>query len=166
MTDCVFCARIEAGQFDYYDYWNVAFRPLNPVTPGHFLVVPRKHIRDALEAPAYLGRAMSFAAKLATDMSLVAANFITSAGAAATRTVWHLHVHVVPRAEGDGLALPWTEQKRGGLRAAVAEDIAKAIEGSVCAPGEQCDRRFCPDCTRYAQCQADAATARRTGGAS
>ncbi len=52
-----------------------------------------------------------------------------------------------------------------GIRAAVAEEIAKAIEGSVCEPGDQCVERFCPDCTRYFQCQADAATARRIGGA-
>lgn len=112
MSDCVFCARIERGQFDYFDDWNVAFQPLNPVTPGHFLVVPRKHVMNAFEGPAQAGRAMSFAAKLATDMDLVAANFITSAGSAATQTVWHLHLHVVPRRDGDGLHLPWTGQKR------------------------------------------------------
>ena len=50
-------------------------------------------------------------------------------------------------------------------RAAVAEEIARAIEQAVCAPGEQCVERFCPDCTRYRQAQADAATARRIGGA-
>jgi DNA-binding transcriptional MerR regulator len=49
--------------------------------------------------------------------------------------------------------------------ASVAEDIARAIEKSVCEPGEQCAERFCPDCTRYRQAQADAATARRIGGA-
>jgi hypothetical protein len=51
------------------------------------------------------------------------------------------------------------------IRAAVAEEIARAIEQAVCAPGEQCVERFCPDCTRYGQAQADAATARRIGGA-
>lgn len=109
---CVFCARIEREQFDYYDHYSVAFQPLNPVTPGHFLVVPRKHVMNAFEGPAQAGRAMSFAAKLATDMDLVAANFITSAGSAATQTVRHLHLHVVPRRDGDGLHLPWTGQKR------------------------------------------------------
>lgn len=51
-----------------------------------------------------------------------------------------------------------------GLRAAVAEEIARAIEQSVCEPGEQCVERFCPDCTRYRQAQADAVMARRMGG--
>jgi hypothetical protein len=52
-----------------------------------------------------------------------------------------------------------------GVRAQVAEEIAAAIEESVCEPGGQCAERFCPDCTRYRQAQADAATARRIGGA-
>jgi len=117
MSDCPFCARIAAGEYDYYDKHSVAFQPLNPVTPGHFLVVPRKHVLNAFEGPAQAGRAMSFAAKLATDMSLVAANFITSAGSAATQTVWHLHLHVVPRRDDDGLHLPWTGQERAEVTA-------------------------------------------------
>lgn len=51
------------------------------------------------------------------------------------------------------------------IRAAVAEEIAKAIERAVCEPGDQCADRFCPDCVKYRQAQADAATARRIGGA-
>lgn len=116
MSDCPFCARIAAGEYDYDDDYSVAFQPLNPVTPGHFLVVPRRHVKSALDSPPrYLGRAMEFAADLAGQMGLTDCNFITSAGAAATQTVFHLHVHVVPRREGDGLALPWTgQQQRGG----------------------------------------------------
>jgi diadenosine tetraphosphate (Ap4A) HIT family hydrolase len=43
VTDCPFCDRVERGEFDYDDRYSVAFRPLHPVTPGHFLVVPRRH---------------------------------------------------------------------------------------------------------------------------
>lgn len=108
--DCVFCKRIARDEFDYWDEWNVAFQPLNPVTPGHFLVVPRTHVSSALASPVHAGHALKFAAFLANQMNLGAANFITSAGAAATQTVPHLHLHIVPRREGDGLALPWTGQ--------------------------------------------------------
>ena len=111
--DCPFCERIERGEYDYDDRFNVAFQPLNPVTPGHFLAVPRKHVASALESPLHAGRAATFGAELAKLMELDAFNIITSAGRAATQTVFHLHVHVVPRREGDGLALPWTGQKRG-----------------------------------------------------
>lgn len=109
---CVFCDRIKRGKYDYEDPNCVAFQPLNQVTPGHFLAVPRTHVVSALTGPVHLGRAMRFAAILANDMGLHACNFIASAGTAATQTVMHLHVHVVPRYEGDGLALPWTDQQR------------------------------------------------------
>jgi histidine triad (HIT) family protein len=110
MTDCVFCERIKREEFDYFDQWSVAFQPLNPVTPGHFLVVPRKHAAHALESPGSAGKALELAGYLANQMGLESANFITSAGRPATQSVFHLHVHVVPRKEGDGLALPWTGQ--------------------------------------------------------
>ena len=110
--DCVFCKRIERGEFDYFDGYNVAFQPLGPVTPGHFLVVPRAHVANAFASPVHAGRALKFAAFLANQMDLGAANFITSAGSAATQTVFHLHVHIVPRRDDDGLHLPWTGQAR------------------------------------------------------
>lgn len=110
--DCPFCGRIERGEYDYSDAHSVAFEPLNPVTPGHFLVVPRMHVSHAFESPAAAGRALKFAGYLANRMGLESANFITSAGLAATQTVFHLHVHLVPRFEDDGLILPWTGQKR------------------------------------------------------
>lgn len=109
-ADCPFCGRIKRGEFDYENDRNVAFQPLNPVTPGHFLVVPRRHVSNALESPSAAGGALRFAGYLANQMDLVAVNFITSAGRFATQTVFHLHVHVVPRSENDGLVLPWTDQ--------------------------------------------------------
>lgn len=108
--DCPFCKRVDAGEFDYEDRYCVAFQPINPVTQGHFLVVPRRHVAHAIDSPLAAGRALGFAASLAGIMELEAANFITSAGSDATQTVFHLHVHVVPRHEGDGLTLPWTGQ--------------------------------------------------------
>lgn len=111
---CPFCQRIREGGYDYFDESGVAFQPLDPVVPGHFLVVPRKHVRDAISGPAEAGRSLVLAARLAKDMGLESANFITSAGTAATQTVMHLHVHVVPRKDGDGLVLPWTGQENPG----------------------------------------------------
>jgi histidine triad (HIT) family protein len=109
---CPFCERFQRGDYDCDDRHCVSFQPLSPVTPGHFLVVPKRHVSHALEAPEYAGWALRFAGQLAVRMGLASANFITSAGADATQTVFHLHVHVVPRREGDGLALPWTGQER------------------------------------------------------
>jgi histidine triad (HIT) family protein len=81
----------------------IAIVPLNPVTPGHLLVIPRQHVPDALTVPEVAALTMQRAAELATG----SCNLITSVGAEATQTVRHLHLHIVPRRAGDGLALPW-----------------------------------------------------------
>jgi histidine triad (HIT) family protein len=85
----------------------VAFTPLNPVTEGHVLVVPKRHVTDALADPVVAGLTFRAAADYArrNDEDV---NLITSAGADATQTVFHLHVHIVPRRADDGLLLPWS----------------------------------------------------------
>lgn len=87
----------------------VAFEPLAPVTPGHLLVVPTIHVPDVGWDTHVTGMVMQGACILAHWMN--SCNVITSKGKAATQSVGHLHVHVVPRRHGDGLALPWTNQK-------------------------------------------------------
>ena len=84
----------------------IAFAPLVPVTKGHLLVVPLRHVENATVDLEVTGRVMTEAARLAQQMG--DCNLITSVGEAATQTVKHLHVHIVPRRIGDGLALPWT----------------------------------------------------------
>lgn len=110
MTDCVFC-RIIAGSepVTVVHRWPdaIAIVPRNPVTPGHVLVIPARHVQDYLEDPAVTGAVAERAAEIALHPS----NLITSAGSVATQTVYHLHVHIVPRSEGDGLPLPWTPQQ-------------------------------------------------------
>lgn len=126
---CPFCARIKAGEYDYSDRYNVSFRPLNPVTPGHFLVVPRTHVTSALAAPPFAGRAAEYAAYLAVEMGLQACNLITSAGTLASQTVMHLHVHVVPRRTGDGLALPWPQPPRCGYCYCPLDEAPECADG-------------------------------------
>jgi histidine triad (HIT) family protein len=108
---CVFCA-IAAGvaPANVVREWPdaVAFRPLNPVTDGHTLVIPRAHVDDAAVNPAVTALTMRRAAELAEGAGSL--NLITSVGTAATQTVFHLHIHIVPREDGDGLSLPWTGQ--------------------------------------------------------
>ncbi|MEU8378703.1 HIT domain-containing protein [Streptosporangium sp. NPDC048865] len=110
-TPCVFCA-IVAGSAPatMVRTWpeTIAISPRHPVTPGHTLVIPHVHVGDVGENPEVSAVTMARAAELAAE--LPAANVITSRGAAATQTVFHLHLHVVPRAMGDGLPLPWTPQ--------------------------------------------------------
>ena len=82
-------------------------RPLNPVTPGHLLAVSKEHVTDALAAPVVFGHIAEVAARYAAQSS-GAGNLITSVGEAATQTVPHLYLHIVPRSVGDGLPLPWS----------------------------------------------------------
>jgi diadenosine tetraphosphate (Ap4A) HIT family hydrolase len=112
----------------------LAIKPRHPVTPGHTLIISREHAPDAGTDPAVSASAMAAAAELAGE--LPAANIITSRGADATQTVRHLHLHVVPRTAGDGLALPWTGQDRPGpVRVAYAREPLPARGTSVFLAG-------------------------------
>jgi histidine triad (HIT) family protein len=117
VDECVFCGRVERDEFDVSGYGAVSFTPLNPVMPGHRLFLPVSHVVDARDLGG-LQSAMALASSWAKDWEHNPRyrgdfNLITSAGPAATQTVLHLHVHYVPRHDGDGLALPWTETGRG-----------------------------------------------------
>jgi histidine triad (HIT) family protein len=111
--DCVFC-RIIAGKAPatVVRRWSnaLAIVPRDPVTAGHVLVIPTVHVSDAGVDPAISAQTMAAAAELAAMYP--DCNVITSRGKHATQTVFHLHIHVVPRCQGDGLALPWSP--RGG----------------------------------------------------
>jgi len=108
---CVFCDY--EGPSDVLEYWNwlgvggiYVIEPLGKLTDGHVLVIPERHVADACEDPILTGEVMRSAAIWAKRHPAV--NLITSVGAAATQSVYHLHVHVVPRRTGDRLSLPWT----------------------------------------------------------
>jgi histidine triad (HIT) family protein len=112
MSDvCVFCDII-AGRSPakavHRGQYAMAFEPLNPVTQGHTLVVPFEHVQDALDKPEVTGRAMQYASDISWRLGYAPLNIITSVGPEATQTVFHLHIHLVPRSPGDGLALPWS----------------------------------------------------------
>jgi histidine triad (HIT) family protein len=110
MDKCVFCERIKNGKYKDRFANHVWFEPLNPVTPGHMLVVPVVHTPNLndleLEANQTGWALRYFTNDLEEDY-----NIITSKGANATQTIQHLHFHIVPRRPGDGLKLPWTGQK-------------------------------------------------------
>lgn len=84
----------------------LAIVPLNPVVEGHTIVIPKRHVADFTTSAYTSGITASCAAELAAEMAQPM-NLITSKGREATQSVFHLHLHLVPRAENDGLALPW-----------------------------------------------------------
>lgn len=111
MADCVFCGgertikspieRLVVG-----GHAVMVFEPLGPVVPGHLLVVPNMHVEHAAENPRVSAVTMHAASLVSRRYE--SANILTSIGAPATQTVKHLHLHVVPRSEDDGVWLPWT----------------------------------------------------------
>jgi histidine triad (HIT) family protein len=114
--DCPFCEIVQREDPDvrevYRDGHVVAFFPTEPATLGHTLLVPREHIPDVWsldeDLAAELGRAVvRLSAAVRRAVAPEGLNVIQSNGEAATQTVMHLHVHLVPRWQGDGIGRIW-----------------------------------------------------------
>ncbi|GAA2005616.1 MULTISPECIES: HIT family protein [Micrococcales] len=114
--DCPFCEIVDRDDPDarevYRDQNVVAFFPTNPATLGHTLVIPRKHIADIWSldratAEQLAGATTQLAAAVRRAINPQGLNIIQSSGKAASQTVFHLHVHLVPRWEGDPIGHIW-----------------------------------------------------------
>ncbi|MEV8057203.1 RNase adapter RapZ [Streptomyces antimycoticus] len=110
-SDCPFCRIIHDGApATIVHEWNDALAIVprrGGCVDGHLLVLPRSHVQDFTTDPVVAATVQLRAAELAQQIG-GQWNYLTSCGEAATQTVFHLHGHLVPRAAGDGLALPWT----------------------------------------------------------
>jgi histidine triad (HIT) family protein len=113
--DCIFC-KIIAGELPARivrrDERTVAFMDIAPATYGHTLVVPRNHSRNLLEIEpedltAVALASQQVAIRAQERLGAAGINLINSCGAAAWQTVFHFHMHVIPRYEDDPLKLPW-----------------------------------------------------------
>ncbi|MGI8632744.1 MAG: HIT family protein [Solirubrobacterales bacterium] len=113
--DCIFC-QIIAGdmpseQIDS-DERTFTFMDIRPATRGHLLVVPKTHSTDLHEIDledlaACAKTAQRMAARIRDRLDSDGVNLLNCCGAAAWQTVFHFHVHVIPRWEDDPLQLPW-----------------------------------------------------------
>ena len=95
----------------------IAFFPLDPATPGHTLVIPRKHVSDLWEVDSALASELINAVirvgrAISKSLRPEGMNLITSAGTVAEQTVFHLHLHVVPRWRRDGFGDIWPPAKK------------------------------------------------------
>jgi histidine triad (HIT) family protein len=114
MSDCIFC-RIVAGEvpgsFVYRDDRCVAFMDIQPVNPGHLLVIPIDHAPHLADVDgATAGHLMTVAHQLAaalraSGLRCEGVNLFLADGAAAMQEVFHVHLHVFPRFAGDGFGL-------------------------------------------------------------
>ncbi len=132
--DCIFCA-IVAGDLPAVRIAEtgraLAFMDINPATRGHALVIPKQHAKDLLE----IGQedlehcmvvARGIAARAVATLGADGVNVLNSCGAAAWQTVFHFHIHVVPRyLNRDGLELPWVPRPGDPAEIAQAGELLR-----------------------------------------
>jgi histidine triad (HIT) family protein len=113
--DCIFC-KIVAGDLPARiideDERTITFMDIAPATRGHALVIPRAHSTDLLsidraDLSAVALASQRLARRAKERLGADGINLLNSCGGAAWQTVFHFHVHVIPRYEGDPLRLPW-----------------------------------------------------------
>ena len=117
--DCIFCAIVRgdapATKVDE-DEHTIAFMDIHPWTRGHALVIPREHHKDLHAIPdetlVHVHRsAKRLAARVRDNLGADGVNVLQSTGRAAWQTVFHFHVHVIPRYDDDPLELPVRPQE-------------------------------------------------------
>ena len=131
--DCIFC-KIVAGELPATivgeDERTISFMDIAPATRGHALVIPREHSADLLgieaEDLAAVGLAAQQLAKRAKQrLGADGVNLLNACGAVAFQSVFHFHMHVIPRYEGDSLRLPWVPAPGDSQEiAAAAQELA------------------------------------------
>ena len=134
--DCIFC-KIANGEIPVTEICeNEGFRvilDLGPASKGHALVLPKEHYRDITELPEQAaGEAFSLAGKVGKAMQLglgaAGFNIVQNNGGVAGQTVFHFHIHVIPRYEGGPEMVSWTPGKaEPEALKACAESIRKAL---------------------------------------
>ena len=133
MSDCIFC-QIVSGQIPsskvYEDGEVLAFLDITQVTTGHTLVIPKKHYRNMLEmdaeaASSLFARVPKIAKQLQEKLGASGVNIINNNEEAAGQTVFHTHVHLLPRFdESDGLKLTFeTHEPDFAALAQLAQEI-------------------------------------------
>ena len=118
---CIFC-KIVAGEIPaakvYEDALTVAFMDIGQVNPGHVLVASKRHAVTVLdltpeEAAAVMQTAQRVAAAAEVAFAPDGITLFQANGAAGGQTVFHFHLHVLPRHAGDGVALAWPRKEPG-----------------------------------------------------
>ena len=118
-TDCIFC-KIASGEIPsktlYEDDNFRVILDLGPATKGHALILPKEHYANLYELPEdTAGEAMKLAKKMVTKMTERLAckgfNLVQNNGDLAGQTVFHFHIHMIPRYQADGQKIGWSPQE-------------------------------------------------------
>ena len=133
MEDCAFCKivrRETPAEIVFESASALAFFPPEPATRGHTLVIPKRHVRDFLDlnhedVPALGDAVLRVGNGLKHELTPQGMNLISSAGEAASQSVMHLHVHLVPRWGGDAVGEIWPPKRP--TSEAVLEGLADRV---------------------------------------
>jgi histidine triad (HIT) family protein len=113
--DCIFCKVIAGelpGQIVDSDERTITVMDINPATRGHVVVIPREHSRDLLSVSdedlvSTMHAARRIVERMRETLAPAGFNVLNNMGRAAWQSIFHFHVHVIPRYQDDPLQLPW-----------------------------------------------------------
>ena len=136
MSDCIFC-KIAGGDIPsatlYEDDDFRVILDLGPATKGHALILPKHHYANLYEIPEEMAaKAMVLAKKMATAMTEALGcdgfNIVQNNGEVAGQTVFHFHMHLIPRYNGDQAGITW---KPGELKDEVRDEIVAKVTAAL-----------------------------------
>ena len=139
-SDCIFC-KIFAGELAvslvHHDDLCTAFMDIQPVNPGHMLVVPNRHatyladLREEEGAQMFRVAQRLAAALRQSGVKCEGLNFFLADGEAAGQEVFHVHLHVFPRYRGDGLGLKFSSHYANSVKRAELDEVAEKIRRAL-----------------------------------
>ena len=133
MDSCIFC-KIAGGEIPsatlYEDDDFRVILDLGPASKGHALILPKEHYANLYEIPDELAaKAMKLAKKMASAMTKALGcdgfNLVQNNGEVAGQTVFHFHMHLIPRYKGDGAGITW---KPGNLTDEVRDEVVAKVK--------------------------------------
>ena len=139
MSDCLFCKIIDGSIPSlkvYEDEHVFAFMDIMPLTKGHTLLIPKTHCQDLFEMPEEVAAnlykvAPKIANAIKASFNPVGMNTVNNNGAAAGQSVFHYHLHFIPRYdETDGLKVEWNS-RQAEFPTEVIQSIAASIQENL-----------------------------------
>jgi len=115
MMDCIFC-KIIKGELPshtiYEDDFFKAILDIFPASEGHIIIIPKVHAENLLDLEeSYLEKMLPLAKKLAKERVIKEFNVLQNNGTNAGQTVFHYHMHIIPRKENDTITITWKPGK-------------------------------------------------------
>lgn len=136
VPDCIFC-KIVQGVIPSHRVLEtedaLAFLDVSPLAPGHTLLIPKLHCENILDVPVDVLRSLSAELPKLADSIMRATgatglNVLQNTGRSSGQAVFHLHIHLIPRRDGDGLGYRWNA---GAYTDGEAEAILSKIAGEL-----------------------------------